>query len=257
MTQDVRSIANFRDAGGLASRSGGTIQRGRLFRCGAPATVTPDDMAKLRALAFGLIADLRYVGEQAHQPSVWPEDWAGRITTYAGPADRDAPHMEFLRAGTMTMETSRQCYEQVYREVPFDPAYQAVFGRVMRGLAEGHGPMLVHCSAGKDRTGMIVALIHHALGASRDDITENFLLSNQAAGLVDQAEIFCARLKERFDHDVPLEVMQHALSVDESYLDVFFQELTDRAGSLDNYLESLGFDAKARESAMVHWLDFV
>ena len=214
-------------------------------------------MAKLRELDFGLIADLRYVGEQAHEPSVWPNDWAGRVTAYSGPADRDAPHMEFLRAGTMTVETSRQCYEQVYREVPFDPAYQAVFGRVMQGLAEGRGPMLVHCSAGKDRTGMIVALIHHALGASRDEIIENFLLSNQAAGLVDQAETFCARLKARFGHDVPLEVMQHALSVEADYLDVFFKKLTERAGSPDAYLESLGFDAKACESAMAHWLDFV
>lgn len=254
---NIQTIPNFRDAGGLRGHDGGRIAQGGLFRCGSPAKVSEEDLSHLQQLDFGLIADLRYVGERTKEPAPWPREWAARVATYGGPADKDAPHLDFLREGTLSIETSRQCYEQVYREVPFDPAYQAVFGRIMQTLAADKRPMLVHCSAGKDRTGMAVALIHHVLGVHRDDMVENFLQSNHAAGLVDQAETYRAGLKARFGHDVPLDVMVHALSVEAEYLDTFFKELADKAGSTDSYLKQIGFDDKARESAMAHWLDFI
>lgn len=250
----IRTIPNFRDAGGLPTRSGGTVRTGGLFRCGLPCSVAESERDALLGLDFGLIGDLRYASEQEREPSPWPEHWADRIVSYAGSSDQTAPHTQLLREGSMTVDKSRVCYEAIYRAVPFDPEYQITFGRVLSGLATGRDRVLVHCSAGKDRTGMVVALMHHALGVERDAMYENFLLSNEAEGLHAMAEEVRRRVRENHGHDYSPELMRHLIGVEASYLDAFFDEITRRSGSVDAYLAGVGFDQRARERALEHWV---
>lgn len=251
----IESIPNFRDAGGLPTRFGGTVRLGRLLRCGLPYHLSTDDIPALLDLDIRHIIDLRYAAERAQEPSKWPEPLPSRIINYEGTSDQAAPHLQLIRTGELTIESSRQCYHRIFRTVPFDPHYAQVISRGLALLKDGEGPLLVHCSAGKDRTGMVIALLQSALGVDRDAIYANFMLSNEDTGLHALAETVRARVKEAHGHDYAPELFRHMIGVEASYLDNFFDEIETRFVSVDAYLASLGFDERARERALVHWID--
>lgn len=255
LSPEVPSVVNFRDGGGLSSRFGGRLRQGWLYRSGTPTSASEEDLARLVALDFSLIADLRYGAEREAEPHPWPAPLAGRIVQHQGGAQREAPHYAALRDGSMDEAIGHRLYEEIYREVPFDPEYKPVLDRLIHELAEGEGPMLLHCAAGKDRTGMFVALIHHALGVPEDEIFANFMASNQDPGLPGLAMRSRAGIEAKFGHRYPPELMMSLIAVHEDYLKAFIDEIEQRVGSLDAYLEAAGLDRTRRDKALQRWIE--
>jgi len=241
------SIVNFRDFGGLRSQFGGVVVRDRLFRSGAVATVDESDIARLQDLDFSLVVDLCYVGEREDEPSPWPGSVLGRVLSHDGDRTVEAQHFAAFRQGVMDESKSDEIYIEIYRDLPFDPYYRRLFARAMDRMRHVKGRILVHCSAGKDRTGMFVALIHHTLGVSREDITSDYMKSRDAPGLRAMAEPAARKMTERFGFPVTVDLMRHLLDVKPAYLDSFFDAIEQRCGAVDTYLDDLGIDEAARE----------
>ena len=243
----IQGITNFRDFGGLSSRFGGTIKKDRLYRSGSFRRTPDEAIEKLLDLDFALIADLRYAGEREHEPSPWPLTYAARVMAHSGAQDKEAPHMEPIRKGTMDEATAERIYREFYRDVPFDPLYQPLFAKIINALIDLDGRALIHCSAGKDRTGCVVALIHHALGVPRDAIMANYMQSREASNLPALAPVMAENMKKRFGVTIPLQLMTKLLNVEEQYLDAFFKSIEEQSGSIDAYLDSAGLTEKRRE----------
>lgn len=224
------------------------MRRDCLYRSGAPHAAIGDELHRLISMDFELIADLRYSGERGSEPSPWPSDGAERVLFHDGDANVEAPHIAPMRDGTMNEEISDRLYVQLYRDLPFDRHYRPLISRVLTRLPSIEGRMLVHCTAGKDRTGMVVALIHHALGVSRDDIFADYLKSSQDPGLMAMAAALVELAHERQLAPISLPLARHLLDVKPWYLEAFLSEIEDRAGSIDAYLDAIGFDAAAREA---------
>lgn len=241
-------IVNFRDFGGLPSRLGGMVKSDHLYRSGAPHMATEDEYTRLISLNFDTIADLRYYGERAIEPSPWPSDGVKHIIFHDGPESVEAPHIAPMRNGTLDEDISDRIYVQLYRDLPFDRHYRPLISRVLARLTELHGRLLVHCTAGKDRTGMVVALIQYALGVSRDDIFADYMKSSQEPGLMAMADALVEHAYERQLAPISLPLARHLLDVKPDYLDAFFSEIENRAGSINAYFDAVGFDARARET---------
>lgn len=244
----LHSIVNFRDFGGRPSRFGGRVVRDRLFRSGAIATVSDEDADHLHKLDFSVVVDLRYANEREEEPSPWPVAALDRVLAHNGDHSAEAPHIAPLRQGLLDEARSEHIYGQLYRDLPFDPHYPALFAQAFERLLVADGRILVHCSAGKDRTGMFVALIQHALGVSRADIMADYMQSRQAVGLQAMAEPASRKLSERFGVPISVTLMRHLLDVKEDYLEAFFDEVERRCGSLDAYLDTLGLEESARRA---------
>jgi protein tyrosine/serine phosphatase len=240
-------LLNFRDFGGLRSQWGGYVMRDRLYRSGSLTTVRNDDLERLLQLDFALIADLRYAGERADEPSPWPPGYAGRIFFHNGDGTAEAPHMAPLRHGLMDEALAQEIYLHFYRELPFDPLYRPLFTRILSALPDLHGRTLIHCSAGKDRTGTLVALIQHALGVPREEILADYIKWRETPGLGQYVQATAEKLQERLGAHVRVDLVAKLLDVEEAYLDEFFAEIERRCGSIDAYLDSCGLDATRRE----------
>ena len=242
-------LRNFRDFGGLPSRHGGTVRRGRLYRSAQPGGTAPDALARAVALDFGLITDLRHPAEQAMSPSPWPEHWADRVARHGmEEAGIQAPHDALLALRPRDIGEIDAFYLDLYETLPFDPAYRRVFAQTLNALPTLEGPLLIHCTAGKDRTGMLAGVILSVLGVEREAILADFLLSGTANDFGAGDPAVLARVRGFFGFDVSPAVLDRMISVQPTYLPRFFETVETRAGGMEAWLDTIGVYAARREA---------
>lgn len=250
MTDRIHSfdaLDNFRDYGDYAAGDR-RIARGRLFRSAHQARATDADLARLDALGIGTVVDLRRPGERRDQPSRRPTGWAGQVLASDLGEDGEAPHITFLKTSDLTIDAGRRFMTGVYRELPFEPAHLDLFARYFRALGEGEGAVLIHCAAGKDRTGTLAALTHSLLGVHPDDMIADYLLTNTAVDLDRLAPKVARQLQVMTGREASHDAVVAFLGVEPVYLETALAEIQARHGSVDGYLEqALGVDARLRD----------
>jgi protein tyrosine/serine phosphatase len=240
-------IENFRDFGDYAAGPR-RLKPGLLYRSGHHGAATEADLQKLSELAISVIVDLRRANEREYMPT---PRWAGFpaqvIENDIGQEGLDE-WAEFVMRSELTPATFRQYMLDYYDLAPFQPRHLDLYARYFRALAQADGPVLVHCSAGKDRTGIICALTHHLAGVSEDDILDDYLLTNDMERINRRLPLMRQMIRENTGKDVSDEALTTALRVEPEYLERAFAAMRDRHGSLDGYLEAaLGLDAGLRE----------
>jgi hypothetical protein len=85
---------------------------------------------------------------------------------------------------------------EYYRRLPFKERHVDLFRRFFLALAEAKGPALIHCAAGKDRTGVLAALTHHIAGVSDDDVIDDYLLTNDPSRFERRGAAFMDHIQE-------------------------------------------------------------
>ncbi len=175
--EDVLRLAsadNFRDVAGpgYPIGAGGVVRRGVFFRSNA-LRITPEEIGALCDHGLRAILDLRTHGEIERHPDPEVPDCAWHHYDVLG-----IPMSEV--AGLTERAAALDVMHRVYRSFVDEPTSRAAFGDLFRRLAAG-GPQLFHCSAGKDRTGWVAALLLHIAGVDDATIEHDYLLTNDLA----------------------------------------------------------------------------
>lgn len=234
---DFEAIHNFRDFGGYATPEG-RVRRGLLFRSAHYADATEADLAAFQALGMAAIVDLRRPAERTRFASRRPAACAAQLIAYGEPSpDDDPPHLAHLAQEGVTEAVISARMTAVYRELPYEAGHIEVFGKAFAALPELDGPVVLHCHAGKDRTGLIVAFIQHALGVEPTDILDDYLATNTRSRIEERLPGFVKTFRETHGIEAPPNLLRHVWRVERGYIDAALAEITARDGSLDGYLE--------------------
>ena len=241
-------IHNLRDFGGYAVNGGGTVKTGILFRSGQHVGASDADLAALDTLNLGAVIDLRGNGERAMHPCRRSETFDAEVIFYDGETSNMPPHMD-IDTETSTAQIAYDRMIATYTRMVHNPAMIELFQRYLHTLAQRDGSSLVHCFAGKDRTGVAVMLVQHILGVSREDQMHEFLLTNEAPTfhiLRDQA---VPGLEARYERKLDEGAVRALLEVHGDYIDTYRAEVDRTAGSLDAYIAgTLNVDEAVQET---------
>jgi protein-tyrosine phosphatase len=153
-------LANLRDVGGLHVDGGGVVRRGVLYRSDAPLSGEPDP--DLAPWPPSCVIDLRSPEELLAEH---PLELRGAVVHYVPLMSRAAPSELAAEPGGLTLLG-------LYASMVADGA--ELVAQVAELIATEPGPCLVHCAVGKDRTGVIVAIVLSAVGVSRAEIVADY-----------------------------------------------------------------------------------
>ena len=236
----LQGVENARDIGGYRTIDGRTVKWDLIYRTAELSTLTPGDIATLNARGVRSVHDLRTVEERQADPTVWTGEDAPQITAIDYTMDMSG-FVALFQGGVPTAEQAHELFEASYPEMLLmqRPQHRALFADLLRG----EGPVLYHCTAGKDRTGVATALILSALGVPRETILTDYELSNRyftghsfaADAEADPAMAFFMQLPE--------DVRAVFMGVDADYLVAVFDVIDRDYGSVEAYLDrEIGVD---------------
>ncbi|MCR2832968.1 tyrosine-protein phosphatase [Parerythrobacter lacustris] len=254
----LEGVHNFRDYGGYAVSGGGRVKRGVLWRSGQHVDASDADLARIAALGLRHVIDFRGRSERTSYPCRRSADFGAEVLFFDGETAALAPHVEAAE-GALDVETAHGKMEALYARLPHrEPVLYVMrlyFDALARGPEEGGGASLVHCLAGKDRTGMAVALLHHALGVHPDDAMEDFLLTNTAGNIDARVAAGAVAVRAKWG-DISDDTIRVLMGVDERYLAAMRKAVEAQYGSLDAFLKDvLGVDEEKRAALRLHLVE--
>jgi protein-tyrosine phosphatase len=229
---NLEGASNFRDLGGYPGKDGRAVRWRRIFRSNHLGHLTPTDIDVLRGLGLKNAFDFRGAEER-----VAAACGIAGIAVHSLPIEPTVvAALRTLRAAgtplssTEAREAMRDSYRNYVRHNT--PRFRALFAH----LLENGAPLVIHCTAGKDRTGFACALILHALGVPEGLIAEDYLLTNRFY-----------RRDPSASTDLPEDVRQALTSVEASFLAAAFEAIRDGYGDLESYFsDGLGLGPRER-----------
>lgn len=244
---DVRltSVHNFRDVAGpgYALHPTGSMARGLVYRS-TTLSVGEDDLGVLERLGVSTIVDLRTGDEITRQPDVIPAgaDYLA-IDVLAGNTSAAA----FTGVGTFSVEDARRETAIMYERFVLGDEERTGFGRAVSAVARSTGPAIVHCTAGKDRTGWTSAVLQLLAGVREEDVIADYMLTRElSVDFVNSIRAYVrAEMPERLDAiDVLIGVEESNIRRSLTALDSEFGDvrryLVDGAGVEEDLVEQLG-----------------
>ena len=232
-------IHNFRDFGGYPTENGGRIKRGLLYRSGHLHRATDEDLARFSRLGIKTICDLRSIGERQHEPDRVPDVEA--VTFFNIPmrpiVEYHARSLRRLFSLMFGEERKRDYIAEsyvAYRAYAVD--YLPEMKALLKYLADPeHLPVLIHCSAGKDRTGVLAGLIQQVLGVSLERVMEDYLKTEKY--LDSYKEEIMARLKPLSYFGIPWRRMYMPLfDARRDYLLAAFEQMKAEFGIVQAWM---------------------
>jgi protein-tyrosine phosphatase len=235
------TVFNFRDLGGLPTADGRSIRHGRLYRSDSLHRLTEDEARRFAALGIRTVLDLR-------RPTEIERD--GRIP--------ELPGLAYFNLHPVHREWRHDMYDEAagpHRYLAdryLDMAEEGIegFGAALRLISDAdRAPLVMHCFAGKDRTGVLTALTLTLLGVPHAEIMDDYAASEAA-----QARIGTDMVRDGSGARIPLPA--HVLACPPQAMSLFLAELAGRyGGTIDGYARAAGVTSLHIEALRRHLLE--
>lgn len=237
----LEGASNFRDLGGYTGQDGRRLRWRRLLRSDHLGALSAADQQQLAAIGVAQVFDFRGVAESAAAPNNLPGVKQHSLAIEPTVVQR---MREMTEAGTrLTGAVVAELMKDLYRGLVDEHAPR--YAQLFEELLDADAPLVFHCTAGKDRTGVAAALILLALGVSREDVFQDFLLTNE-----------CYRHPPLPPTDTPAEALAVLWRVQPAFLDAALATIDAAPGGIERYFEQrLGLNRAARQALAERYLE--
>jgi protein-tyrosine phosphatase len=230
-------LSNFRDIGGLRTSDGRVVKTGVLFRSDSPHRLTSADQARMQALGIRLVCDLRSARDNQRMRPRTGNGHTPRIVNIplqGDPAHEGTPRrlLGFL-FGSTGGDRYRAYSRGLYDHIAFEQT--ARLKEVLTTLAvEENLPALIHCQAGKDRTGVVAAIVQLLAGVPYEAVREDYLCTNEC--FRPRVDRFIRVMRRLTLFQVSEARMRLVIMANIEFLDQVYYGILERYGSLETYL---------------------
>ena len=213
---------NFRDMGGYKTTSGKSVKWGKVFRSDEMGNLSSSDLEYLNEIPLHTVVDFRSESEKRESPDKIPASVINSYELTINPGN----HSNISDVIKFSSENGEEFMKDINRLLVSDSEIISRYKEFFSLLQdEKKLPLLFHCTAGKDRTGMAAALFLASLGVEEKIIFEDYLFSNQL--LEDKYRILTDSMPQ----------LKALLEVRSQYLQAGFEQIRKDHGSIDNYLQ--------------------
>ncbi|WP_376700428.1 tyrosine-protein phosphatase [Listeria booriae] len=232
-TIPLEGCFNFRDLGGYVNTAGKTVRWGKLYRSSLLTNITEKDKDTLEKLGVSWICDLRSTSEIAAKPT----------PALAHIKNRHIPigtaKNESTESQKIDIPDDHRVYEPLMGEsyrvfVQSKDGFREIFNDI---IEKEEVPFLFHCTAGKDRTGVLGALLLKLLDVPENTILADYELTNQYADNILGEMQGLVNAFSNSDKKIDLENFRPMAEARPAYLEIAFDEMQKEYGSVDAYLE--------------------
>lgn len=233
---NFKKTTNFRDIGGISTLDGKTVKWGKIYRSDNLSKLKKKEFSRFDALQIKTVIDLRTKAEIAEKEDNLPLDTDYiSVPIVSDQGDLMGQMKGKVLRGEVSEEESKILMKAFYTKCVTDniPLLQDVITKI----ATSEEPILYHCSAGKDRTGIVTAILFSILNVDRETIVNEYLLSNYYRSSKIKSTINKAKLLKVIKPKLNTEVIVNFMSVDKDYINSVFEIIDTNYGGMDQFIE--------------------
>lgn len=234
---------NFRDIGGYEGQDGRRVKWGRYYRAGRQDRMTAADLKRMAELGIKTQIDLRRSDEIENQGR-GPLESAGSRYAWHPVMPNDGSEQLNNMVGDTGISGERYLGYLKFDHSPWRGIFDIM-------ADSDQLPLLIHCTAGKDRTGVTTALLLCILGVHRDVIEADYLLTNRDC----ERQVAYIEREQLLPEGMSREMLLHLTAVPEDAMGVFLDGLQAAYGGPENYLASIGVDEQQQQAIREALLD--
>ncbi|MBL1219887.1 tyrosine-protein phosphatase [Chryseobacterium sp. L7] len=244
---EIKKVYNFRTVGNIKNSDGRVLKEGKFYRSGHLHKLKKKSFRELEKLGIKEVIDLRNSKEIADKPDQLPNDMVyKKYSAFEDEGDQLTQAKKLVLKGKVNGSDADKRMIDFYREyVTENPE---VIRKIITEILESDQPVLYHCTAGKDRTGITTALILSILKFDKETIYNDYLLSNNYRQKLVHKRLKLADNLHFLYPKMDVKVLEKLSWVEAGYLDAAFDEINKKYGSVDTYIQQvLGISEDKRE----------
>ncbi|PKF74346.1 tyrosine-protein phosphatase [Chryseobacterium sp. PMSZPI] len=244
---NIKKVYNFRAVGNIKNKDGRILKQGAFYRSGHFYKLQSKSFDQIENLGIKEIIDLRNSKEIAQKPDHLPKNIIYKnYSAFEDEGDQLDQAKKLVLKGKVNGADADKRMVDFYREyVTENPG---VIKKIITETLESKEPVLYHCTAGKDRTGIITALILTILKFDKETIYNEYLLSNNYRKDLVENRLRLANNLHFVYPKMDIQVLEKLSWVEKKYLDAAFGEINKKYGSTDTYIEkALGISESKRK----------
>lgn len=244
---NIKKVHNFRTVGNIKNVDGRTLKEGKFYRSGHLHQLKKKSFDELEQLGIKEVIDLRNSKEIAQKPDNLPSDIIYKnYSAFEDEGDQLDQAKKLVLKGKVDGSDADKRMLEFYKDyVSENPE---IIKKIITEILESDQPILYHCTAGKDRTGITTALILTILKFDKETIYNDYLLSNNYRKKLVDKRLNLANNLHFLYPKMDVKVLEKLSWVETDYLDAAFNEINKKYGSMDNYIQQvLGISESKRQ----------